>query len=346
MATYFGHHAVAEFLLQNGANPDSTNDAGDTPLHKAAYTGRSELVNLLLKYKASVQIVNGEGLRASQMAPVDGDIRPHLECVVKHQLQNSERELILAAKQGDVDKIRQLVSPTSRQRDPNLRQMQPPSVNCVDLVGNTPLHYASLSNQKQAVVMLLQHGADPAQLNVRGQTAGDVANRDVKLEKLLKLTPNRSQLQRTVRKAEGFIMKKSRMSGWKPFWLHIERGVLSVFESRADCASGVNRKAFKYLDHAKVEACAKDKVSFVVTYNDNQSHILAVVSDAVAGRGGAPLIHGVNSAADLSMGNGAFDPPDVTRRKWMTCIEDHIKFRFVFVNLFAFAFIVANLFSL
>lgn len=40
LASYFGHRDVAEVLLQNGASLDELNDAGDTPLHKAALTNR------------------------------------------------------------------------------------------------------------------------------------------------------------------------------------------------------------------------------------------------------------------------------------------------------------------
>lgn len=40
LASYFGHFDVAELLLEHGAYVDSLNCEGDTPLHKAAYTGR------------------------------------------------------------------------------------------------------------------------------------------------------------------------------------------------------------------------------------------------------------------------------------------------------------------
>lgn len=40
LASYFGHRDVTELLLQHGAGIDELNDAGDTPLHKAALTNR------------------------------------------------------------------------------------------------------------------------------------------------------------------------------------------------------------------------------------------------------------------------------------------------------------------
>lgn len=32
------------------------NDSGDTPLHKAAYTGREDIVNLLIEYSADAKV--------------------------------------------------------------------------------------------------------------------------------------------------------------------------------------------------------------------------------------------------------------------------------------------------
>nr|XP_029133456.1 oxysterol-binding protein-related protein 1-like [Labrus bergylta] len=40
LACYFGHRDVVEELLKAGADANLQNNMGDTPLHKAAYTGR------------------------------------------------------------------------------------------------------------------------------------------------------------------------------------------------------------------------------------------------------------------------------------------------------------------
>uniref|UniRef100_A0A8C6ZNS8 Oxysterol binding protein like 1A n=1 Tax=Nothoprocta perdicaria TaxID=30464 RepID=A0A8C6ZNS8_NOTPE len=40
LACYFGHAVVVEDLLKAGADVNVLNDMGDTPLHRAAFTGR------------------------------------------------------------------------------------------------------------------------------------------------------------------------------------------------------------------------------------------------------------------------------------------------------------------
>ncbi|KAK6310760.1 hypothetical protein J4Q44_G00188150 [Coregonus suidteri] len=40
LACYFGHKDVVEVLLKDGADVNLQNNMGDKPLHKAAFTGR------------------------------------------------------------------------------------------------------------------------------------------------------------------------------------------------------------------------------------------------------------------------------------------------------------------
>jgi hypothetical protein len=104
---------------------------------------------------------------------------------------------------------------------------------------------------------------------------------------------------RSVKRCEGVLLKKSRIFGWKPMWVVLERGVMSVFATRADAATCVNRKSFKYLDDAKVEVSTRDKYSFFVVFSDNTTHIFSVHPPhengglVVDGVGTMAVFHGV-----------------------------------------------------
>lgn len=49
------------------------------------------------------------------------------------------------------------------------------SVLLTNVEGNTPLHWACLNNQKEAVRLLLQHGANPSSINSHDMTPVDEA---------------------------------------------------------------------------------------------------------------------------------------------------------------------------
>lgn len=78
MSSFFGHSRIVELLLAKGADPNMQDEHGDTPLHRAALTGRKEIVMLLLKYMADVTIRNGSGQIPRQLTR-DEEIRRLLQ---------------------------------------------------------------------------------------------------------------------------------------------------------------------------------------------------------------------------------------------------------------------------
>ena len=50
-----GHLHVVNFLLESGADPNSLNDTGRSPLWRAAFNGHSEVVQVLLEAGADPQ---------------------------------------------------------------------------------------------------------------------------------------------------------------------------------------------------------------------------------------------------------------------------------------------------
>jgi len=69
MTAYFGQPALVKFLLQHGASVNQRNKEGDTPLHKASHTARSDIVAMLIK-DPDIDLVseNEEGLTALDVA--------------------------------------------------------------------------------------------------------------------------------------------------------------------------------------------------------------------------------------------------------------------------------------
>ncbi|XP_065284033.1 oxysterol-binding protein-related protein 1-like [Dermacentor albipictus] len=285
LACYFGHFDVAELLLEHGAYVDVINREGDTPLHKAAYTGREGLVMLLLKHNADVFIINCEGQSPRQVAK-DEDIKRILAAAETADAKKKADKLFAASKEGNMKTIQCL-----------LRGRHPPSINSVDGFGNTALHCAAYSDNKEVAVFLLQCGIDSTLRNHREQLASDLARTD-EMRQILDVEPIR-QLRKNVSRHEGPLLRRKRFLGPRPVWAVLDRGVLSFFRSRGDAASGMRRKRFYYLDAAQVECDPVDEAAFAVLFPEDPPERLAV-------------------------------PPDendkVDRMKWVAKLKEHIEF--------------------
>jgi len=120
-----GDEPLVELLLAHQANPNSTNNAGDTPLHIAAQLGDPKTAELLLANKATVDLINNNG----------------------------ETPLDLSAKLGLTSTTGALLA-----HGANVNARNP-----VDRgwKGWTPLLYAVAARQKEAADLLLKNGANP-----------------------------------------------------------------------------------------------------------------------------------------------------------------------------------------
>lgn len=65
-----GHLDIAQFLLANGAIVDSLSPVNTTPLMMAVQSGNEQLVKLLLDKGADIQLRNGNGLTAIDIAVI------------------------------------------------------------------------------------------------------------------------------------------------------------------------------------------------------------------------------------------------------------------------------------
>lgn len=118
LASYFGHVEFVDKLLSlGGINVDVQNSAGDTPLHKAALTDRTSIVQKLLSKGANVFILNLNGYVAKQLT-TSSYIRNMIEATEKVD-QRKKQELIEASGQAVMSK-----SSLVRFEGPLLRKMR------------------------------------------------------------------------------------------------------------------------------------------------------------------------------------------------------------------------------
>ena len=75
IAAQSGHKEMAEQLIEAGVNIDESNNGNQTPLHKAAFEGRDEIVNMLIQKGAKVNPVIQSTGSFNGMTPVDFAIR-------------------------------------------------------------------------------------------------------------------------------------------------------------------------------------------------------------------------------------------------------------------------------
>eukprot|EP00058_Branchiostoma_floridae_P002494 XP_002587982.1 hypothetical protein BRAFLDRAFT_88961 [Branchiostoma floridae] len=150
----------------------------DMLLH-CARNGKIELVEDLLKsrYEGKLQLdLNCKAAENSQQLQV-------------------EAQLLSAAREGHLEQLAHLLTGT--------RSL---NINCTDISGNTPLHCAAYRNQKEAAVILLQHGADPTLRNSGDQTPLDLV-RTAQMRQLLDVKPIKD-IQKHVQRFEGLLLRR------------------------------------------------------------------------------------------------------------------------------------------
>ena len=130
-----GNEAVAQYLLDNGADPNTANRLGETPLFYVASNSMFELAELLFEFHADPNIANHEG----------------------------ETPLCQAAYRGDLMMLELLLE---HKADPN---------QTCKYLGRSSLHYAVMGGHLTCVLLLLNFGASLALRDASGLTALDLA---------------------------------------------------------------------------------------------------------------------------------------------------------------------------
>mmetsp|Transcript_29815 Transcript_29815/g.71667 ORF Transcript_29815/g.71667 Transcript_29815/m.71667 type:complete len:768 (-) Transcript_29815:268-2571(-) len=189
-AALSGRTATAALLLDYKADVEARNDRGITPLHSAASSGHVETTKLLLECKADVNSSNNDGRSALHLATWNchpravllllqyganmlqsgkdgvpagvGICHPDYDWPTEllpmlHSLRLPDSPMHFAAGHGDSFKVTTLASCGV-------------DVNCVDQVGDTPLHRAVRNQRMSTTKRLVELGADVARSNDSGVT--------------------------------------------------------------------------------------------------------------------------------------------------------------------------------
>ncbi|XP_070700711.1 oxysterol-binding protein-related protein 1-like [Pempheris klunzingeri] len=245
---------------------------GDTPVHKAAYTGRKEIVLLLLRYDACSNIINGTAQIPKDVTE-DDEIITMLEAAERRETRRREEKLLEAAREGEITTLSKL-----------LGGKEAPDIHCRDSVGNTPLHCAAYRGQKQCIIKLLKSKASPSIKNNNDQTALDLVRSD---ELRLILAAYQDKVASSgVQKIEGPLWKSSRFLGWRSHWVVIEDGTLSWYHRQADALAGVRKQGCKSLTQAYCMVKPWDHCFFMLRCFDDTVHYFKVPSktDSMATR--------------------------------------------------------------
>ncbi|KAL3891287.1 hypothetical protein ACJMK2_003550 [Sinanodonta woodiana] len=287
LAAYFGHRDVVQLLLENDADVNILNNDGDTPLHKAAYTGRESTVMLLLEHNADVNIRNAEDQTPKDVSQ-NKQIKKVLEAAEAHEFNKIKKEFLNSARMGDVSNIQE------RLNDSRLS-----IINCQDEYGNTALHLAAQSGQKEVAVCLLKSGIDSNIKNKNGLRAEELVQ-SAQMKQLLAVKPVKAFFT-VPHRCEGMLLKKSSFLGWKSHWVLLERGVLSYFKNRGDATTGTKRRGMKYLDEARLFISQENPFEFLVDFSDGTEH-------------------------RLSTDHETYSSKQMERQKWTNAFREHIEY--------------------
>ena len=159
----FNSLEFARLLLMHNANPDLKNANGDTPLMIACKMGKENFIKLLIKFNSNTNEKNNFGETALHMALLNGNIEI-IKLLVNEKtnlalLTDSNRSLAhYAVKSGKISILKYIIERTNS------------SINEIDGLGNTLLHYACQINNFDIVEFLVNMGACVHIRNKQGET--------------------------------------------------------------------------------------------------------------------------------------------------------------------------------
>jgi TIR domain-containing protein/ankyrin repeat protein len=179
-----GDIATAARLLGQGADVDTKNNQGDTPLMLATKSGKIDTARLLIEKGANIEAKNNVGETALVAACTAGNADIAQLLVEKGAATDARDDsgatpLMYAGLGGNVAIIDLLLAKGA-------------NLNAADDKGETPLMYAASAGSVDAVNLMLRKGANAAARDHNGQTALGYATQWKRLE-VVKLLEHRNR---------------------------------------------------------------------------------------------------------------------------------------------------------
>lgn len=141
-AAFYGRTEIVSYLIEHGADIEARANENKTPLHYAASLDHIETIHCLVDKGADINSQDINGLTPAQYAR---------DPVVIELLANRE-EIHRAAIEGDIDRIQ------------NILKMHPEKLELIDNEKKTPLIHATIHARKEVVDFLLTQGANPERI--------------------------------------------------------------------------------------------------------------------------------------------------------------------------------------
>ncbi len=157
--------AVRKIMDADTSLAHASDETGNRPIHWAAMTGQTAMIDLLLQYGADIDIRRFDGARPLDLT--DGDYwfrhrkdedqadAPTKTALIAGYLvaRGAEYDLTAATRYGDLGRVKQLLH-----ADPSLAKAAP--VYATWGIG-APLGHAASQGREDMVTLLLEYGADP-----------------------------------------------------------------------------------------------------------------------------------------------------------------------------------------